>query len=280
MKMKTTRVPLIALAILVIGIVASMLMGFWQTESSKTPKKFENNAQFGGQYRADDIRGSYTFKEISDLYNIPLESLAQGFGVEQNKAADFKCKDLETIYKDSKVEVGTGSVKMFVAFYLGQPYDIEEDTYVPKKAAQVIEEKGNPTQQQKDYLKTHIAEENQGSAKPKAKQEFTSLEIKGSSYLKDVAKEQKIPLEDLAKAFKLSKIESQNLQVKDIKTKFPEDSKVNTGSLKVFIACYNGLNYDLDSTDSFITKDGVEVIKNSGKPTQDQLTYLEKHTAN
>jgi hypothetical protein len=68
-------------------------------------------------------------------------------------------KDLESIYGESQYEIGTASVKMFTAYYLGLPYEPAEETYLPDSAATILTEKGKMTQEQRDYLKGHTVEE-------------------------------------------------------------------------------------------------------------------------
>lgn len=155
--MKIKAVTLLSLTFLIgiIGISTSMALGYWQTESDKTPAQFIGTS-LDGKYRADDIRGSYTFGEISKLYEIPLETLAKAFSIDEEKSEYFKCKDLETIFENSEIEIGTGSVKMFVAFYLGQPYDLSDGTtFLTSSGAEIIKTKGMPTEKQLNYLKTH-----------------------------------------------------------------------------------------------------------------------------
>lgn len=154
MRIKPQTAIISVLAIFIIGIAITSVTGLWQTQTTKTPSKLEN-AQYSDEYDPADIRGSYTFSEISSLYNIPIDDLSAAFGVVKEKAPDFKCKDLESIYGASQYEIGTASVKMFTAYYLGLPYDPTEDTYLPDAAAIILTEKGNMTQEQRDYLEGH-----------------------------------------------------------------------------------------------------------------------------
>ncbi|MPL99631.1 hypothetical protein SDC9_45849 [bioreactor metagenome] len=140
--------------IFVAGIIITSAAGVWSTESTKTPAKLKDT-QYSEAYDPSDIRGSYTFSEISKLYSIPLEDLSAAFGVDEEKGSDFKCKDLESIYGASQYEIGTASVRMFTAYYLGLPYNPAEETYLPDAAAKILSDKGNMTQDQRDYLEKH-----------------------------------------------------------------------------------------------------------------------------
>ena len=154
MKIKPQIAILLALIIFAAGITVTSMTGLWTTISTKTPDKLED-VEFDGAYDPNDIRGSYTFFEISELYRIPLAELTEAFGVDLAKAKEFKCKDLETIYEDLEFEIGTASVKMFTAYYLGLPYDASEETYLTEVAVEILVEKGNMTQEQLDYLEAH-----------------------------------------------------------------------------------------------------------------------------
>ena len=159
MKIKPQTAILIVLMIFISGISITSVLGLWSTTSTKVPVKLKD-AQYAGAYDPSDIRGSYTFSEISRLYNIPLEDLAAAFSVNLEKASDFKCKDLESSYADSQYEIGTASVRMFAAAYLGFPYDPTEETYLPDTAVKILTEKGSMTQEQRDYLDSHTVSEN------------------------------------------------------------------------------------------------------------------------
>ena len=154
MRIKPITTIILASCIVLIGVITTSAMGLWKTESSKVPVKFKQE-EYSEQYNPADIRGSYTFAEISDLFNIPIEDLATAFLVEQSAASEFKCKELELIFADAPNEIGTGSVRMFVAFYLGLPYELTEDVYLLDIAEKLLNEKSNITEEQALYLNTH-----------------------------------------------------------------------------------------------------------------------------
>lgn len=153
-KIKPQIAIVITIAVFVLGITVTSVSGLWKTESTKIPAKYKEQ-QYSGQYNPADIRGSYTFSEISRLYNIPPEDLFTAFGVDAAKTPDFKCKDLESIYGGTAYEVGTASARMFTAYYLGLPYEPSEETYLPNAAANILKEKGSMTESQLDYLEKH-----------------------------------------------------------------------------------------------------------------------------
>jgi hypothetical protein len=84
-------------------------MGWWVTESTKVPVTF-TEGEFAGQANPADIRGSYTFGDIANSFDVTPEVLAQAFGVTGDDPAAFAIKELEAIYLDSGYEIGTVSV--------------------------------------------------------------------------------------------------------------------------------------------------------------------------
>jgi hypothetical protein len=140
------------------GIALATALGWWQTESSKLPAAY-TDGEFAGQANPADIRGSYTFGDIANSFAVSPESLAQAFGVTSDDPAAFQVKSLEEIYAGSPVEIGTASVRVFVAVYAGLPYDLAgaADTYLPQTAVEVLNEHGNLTPEQTAWLATHSA---------------------------------------------------------------------------------------------------------------------------
>ena len=108
------------------GVAFTTAMGWWQTESSKKPATF-STGEFAGQYDPADIRGSYTFGNIETSFDIPSTVLAQAFDIQTDDPSIFSVKDLEEIYAGSEFEIGTASVRLFVAFYKNLPFDLSTD---------------------------------------------------------------------------------------------------------------------------------------------------------
>ena len=137
------------------------MMNWWSTTTTKIPAVYLEGDE-AGEYNPADIRGSYTLGEISSLFQIPIKDLASAFGIPRDTDANtFELKDLETQFADAPQEIGTSSVRLFVAFYKGLPIDlVNENTYLLKKAGAILVEKGNMTTEQAAYLETHIIELN------------------------------------------------------------------------------------------------------------------------
>jgi len=158
MSLNSKILAVVVLVVLFGGIAVSTTLGWWATESTKTPATY-TEGEFAGQANPADIRGSYTFGDVSRVFDIPAATLAQAFGVTAEDPAAFALKDLETLYLESPVEIGTASVRLFVACYRGLPYDLATaaETYVPASAAAVINAEGQPTAEQRAWLETHTA---------------------------------------------------------------------------------------------------------------------------
>ncbi len=133
------------LAVFVLGIGLSMMLNFWETESTKVPAKYATG-DYAGQANPADIRGSYSMGDISEAFGIEVETLAKAFGVTADNPENFQVKEFETIYGPlpDGSEVGTDSMRLFVALYLGLPYTPEETTKLPSPAVSVLKEKLTP----------------------------------------------------------------------------------------------------------------------------------------
>lgn len=159
--MRLTSKPLavIVLAAIFGGISLSTWLGWWQTESSKQPQKFEEGT-FAGDYNPADIRGSYTFGDISTLFDIPLEDLQQAFLPEMDDLSAIKVSELEAIYSEAAAagqEIGTGSIRLFVAYYKGLPFTTNEE-YLPAAAIEILYQTSRLDPPQIAYLESHSVE--------------------------------------------------------------------------------------------------------------------------
>lgn len=159
--MKLTSLPLAVIIFVILfgGIGFTSAMNWWQTESTKVPATY-TQGEAAGQYNPADIRGSYTFGDVSELFDIPLGDLQAAFRLPLDAdPASYPLKSLEAQFEGLPVEMGTGSVRMFVAFYKGLPYDLAaaEDTYLFPEAAEVLKAQGQMTVEQSAYLEDHIA---------------------------------------------------------------------------------------------------------------------------
>ena len=142
MILKAKHIAPVILVIFVVGIGGTMAFNLWKTESSKIPATY-SSGEFSGEYNPADIRGSYAFSDITESFGVPTEHLAKAFGVEGvDDPGAFKCKELEDLYGSiGDGEIGTDSVRLFVALYTGLPYIPEEDTLIPSSSINVLKDR-------------------------------------------------------------------------------------------------------------------------------------------
>lgn len=146
---------IIIISLFTLGIGGSMATGFWATASEKTPAKFQS-AELSDVNNPADIRGSYTFEEVADLFDIELQVLYKAFGIPSDTDGSvFKVKELEGIYGEAGVEIGTGSLRIFVALYKNLPIDLD-GSYLPEAGSLILtQENRDLSEEQKTYLETH-----------------------------------------------------------------------------------------------------------------------------
>ena len=155
MKIKAMTMGIIILIVIFGGIGATMVVDLWTTTTDKIPVLIKDG-EFAGAYNPADIRGSYTFADVAELFEIDLQVLYEAFGIPVDTiGTEIQTKDLETLYAESETEIGNESVRVFVALYKNLPVDLDE-TYLPKQAAELILQKNSKlTEEQKNYLSTH-----------------------------------------------------------------------------------------------------------------------------
>src|SRR6056297_401129 len=157
MKLRSPQIAILSFLFVFGGILISMLAGAWQSESSKIPAAY-TSGEFEGEYNPADIRGSYTFSDIAEAFGVPADMLVEAFGFkERENAEELQIKLFEDVYGiiDGK-EIGTDSMRLFVALYLERPYTPEEDTGLPLRAVQSLLEAGkidpeNASEYRQDY---------------------------------------------------------------------------------------------------------------------------------
>jgi hypothetical protein len=158
MRLKPQTAIALSIVFVVAGIAVTWAAGLFQTESDKTPRKLETEhaAQaLEQQYDPADIRGSYTFGEISELYGIPIADLAAAFLLKDEEAYSFQVKSLAKHFPDAEKEIGTSSVRLFAACYLSVGYAPKEDSYLPQEAVDILKKAGRMTNEQAAYVGSH-----------------------------------------------------------------------------------------------------------------------------
>jgi hypothetical protein len=157
--MKLTAKPLAALIFIILfgGIALTAALGWWQTTTTKIPAKYAEG-EAAGQYNPADIRGSYKFGDISKLFEIPLSDLQTAFRLPADvDPAEFQVKTLEAQFAGQPFEIGTMSVRLFVAAYKGLPFELTDEIYLPAEAVDILLMKAALTPEMAAYLASHTA---------------------------------------------------------------------------------------------------------------------------
>ena len=144
-KIRQNTLAIIVLVIIFGGILGSRALGLWLTESTKIPRVI-TEGDFAGSYDPADIRGSYSFGDIERSFALPAETLKLVFAGADYPvdASAILAKDLEEMYAGAATdtEVGTDSLRLFVAYYMGIPYDPTETTILPTPAVEYLHSSG------------------------------------------------------------------------------------------------------------------------------------------
>ncbi|MDD4573660.1 MAG: 4Fe-4S binding protein, partial [Sphaerochaeta sp.] len=140
-KVSTRMVGIVSGLVLFGGIGFSMLLGVWNVASSKQPALIRSGA-FAGEPSPSDIRGSYTWEDVSKAFGIPSDLLMEAFGASSpiDKVSLLEAQYLGKIPEGQ--EIGTDSVRLFVSLYRGLPHIPEEGTLLPDSAVMVLRREG------------------------------------------------------------------------------------------------------------------------------------------
>ena len=157
MRLKNKHIALIIIVILVGGIYLAKGFDMWSTESEKIPEKLTEGVGVGS-YDPFDIRGSYTFGEISELFDMDIALLAEAFQLGDASSAEARqTKDLESLYGElpDGIEIGNESVQVFVAIM--KELDLQgSDAYLPLSAVNVLlNENPEIAEDMLTYLESH-----------------------------------------------------------------------------------------------------------------------------
>lgn len=143
MRIKGTAAGIVFIAMMLGGILISTVGGYWATEGSKVPVKYRDG-DFEGEFNPADIRGSYSLADIERAFHIPVETLAAAFGLSSEERPEaIQVKAFEERYGEiDGMEVGTDSMRYFVALYKGLPFSAGEDTALPRPALSILRKEG------------------------------------------------------------------------------------------------------------------------------------------
>jgi len=153
MRIKSGVLSIVLVVVVFGGIFASDIAGLWKTESSKTAGTIENGSS-AGEKDPEDIKGSFSFLDISNNYDIPVSELEKAFQIKDVESIEsFKAKDLEIYYGENiDNEIGTSSIRLFVALYKGIEFEITEEIYLPEEAVKILRERGNVDKENLEYV--------------------------------------------------------------------------------------------------------------------------------
>ena len=143
MRIRANTAALILPLFFFLGIGGTIINGYWRTESSKIPAVYREG-DLKGEYDPGDIRGSYTLGDLEKAFKVPVETLARAYGLsEEENPSSLQIKIFEARYGviDGH-EVGTDSMRLFIALYLDRPYVPEEDTAIPHPAYSILKKEG------------------------------------------------------------------------------------------------------------------------------------------
>jgi hypothetical protein len=126
---------------------------------------------------------------IQKAFDIEPHIIAQAFGIECDNVSSVQDKTLESLYEERNfpIEIGTKSIRLFVALYKGLP--IEDDAGITKQALDILMENSKiPKEQYDSLMETAIdlydePANNNETKKPKTieKEHRSSSEITGST---------------------------------------------------------------------------------------------------
>lgn len=144
-RLRTLPLAIVTVALIFGGIAVAASLNLWKTESTKEPVKFKTG-ELAGLPNPADIRGSYTWLDIETAFGVNAAEAAAAFSTaELQLAVDQRVNALEGAYA-GKVpagrEIGTDSVRLFVALMAGLPHEPEEGTALPDAAIAFLLQRG------------------------------------------------------------------------------------------------------------------------------------------
>lgn len=143
MKNKSLIILLTSLVIVFIGIYVSDQLGYWSTTSSALVKEGDDTTDY--IISPEELRGSSSFDEIEASFAIPSDLLAKAYNFDTQEPGLLEVKFVSESfeYLGDEVEMGTGSVRMFIYIYNDLDMSsIEEIENLPSTAVEVLKEEG------------------------------------------------------------------------------------------------------------------------------------------
>jgi hypothetical protein len=162
MRIKGIAAAGITILIILGGVFISQLTGTWITENARSPRLI-TVGEFAGMSDPADIRGSHTFAVIGESFGIEPKEIAAAYGLDvgTRDPGELRANEMELFFEgidESRGEIGTDSVKWFIALYSGFPYVPEETTLLPSSAAAYLKDAGKIDQETMDSLQPSLIE--------------------------------------------------------------------------------------------------------------------------
>lgn len=145
MKNSQLIIAIICILVVFLGIFAADQLGLWSTTSSGDSllKSGDNNEATLASI--EELRGSTTFGEIESNFNVPADLLAKAYNFEVENPSTLQAMDVSEAYAylGEDVEMGTGSVRMFLYMFTGASLEaLEEYENIPNTAVEVLKAEG------------------------------------------------------------------------------------------------------------------------------------------
>ncbi len=157
MRLNNAIVSIIVLVFFAGGIGAAMAFNAWEVKPGQAVATSRDGTPVVA-YKPADIQGTYSFGEISQMFNIPLHELGTAFELNSvANLADFKARQLKTVYPDlgKGIMLETESVRIFVALYKGMPHPLSETAFLPNSAVKILKDKARLSPEQIAFLDAH-----------------------------------------------------------------------------------------------------------------------------
>lgn len=179
MKISSLVIVIIVVVVLVGGIIVTNLLNLWDkppidvsqipatTPAGDNCTEAAAKPDFNTPYQPAEIRGTYTFVEISMMFNVPLDDLGTGFAItSEPNWQNLKARELKAIYTNlpPNVKLETESVRAFISLYTGKEYNYSTSAYLLQPAVDILKQKAELTSEQLAYLDSHIYTPNTSAA--------------------------------------------------------------------------------------------------------------------
>jgi hypothetical protein len=103
--------------------------------------------------------------------------------------------------------------------------------------------------------------------------------IRGMNTLEQVADQYGVPAEVLIRAFNLpADTDPKTFKLSGMESMNTTDVEIGPTSVRIFVALYAALPYELSGESSYLPRSAVDILKEHGDLTPEQVDYLDRHT--